>query len=114
MKITKNIRQLILLWCFAIPLFFLGVGFVKYLGTSINWNAALLGLIWMILIGMGSVFSFSLSDELFKNPLQGKYLLREKPYKNLLLASGMIFVLLLVVTSTNDSVSHVIANALNA
>jgi 1,4-dihydroxy-2-naphthoate octaprenyltransferase len=98
MKITKNIRNLILIWLFAIPQYVLGLAIIKYLGLSINWDVFWLGLIWVILIGIVSIYVFSLSDKMSQDRQILRYKIRELPFRNWLLTAGFVISVLLIVT----------------
>ena len=98
MKIAKNVRQLIILWLFAIPQFLLGLAIVDYLGAELDWLVFWLGLIWVILIAIISVFLFMFSNEMLKNPQQIKYMIRQDLYRNWLLVAGFVLILLFICT----------------
>ena len=40
----------------GIALYFLGLGIARYLGTTLDWSVALLGLAWVFLLQLGAAF----------------------------------------------------------
>ncbi len=77
-KLLQPLRPLLLLD--AVLMYTLGLGIADYLGTIIDWNVALLGLIWVIALQIGAGYLFTyFQDDRFgvRNP--GQNLVEQTP-----------------------------------
>ena len=77
-KLLQPLRPLLLLD--AVLMYTLGLGIADYLGTIIDWNVALLGLIWVIALQIGAGYLFTyFQDDRFNAGNPGQNLVEQTP-----------------------------------